>query len=197
MIKSRRKKYSIQSSSLFLFLGMLLISGIALIRKKNQATTNEHNSIPFGMTGCEDGIRNDKFPYVKIKMYVRKCGGNDRLSKIILAHAIVETGNFSSGSYKNCNNCFGMGRVYSRNNHQCGYKDYGVREGEPKYFGCYTVLLDSVLDLFDWWAMHKYSIEYLNSLSLYQYLDLMKRRKYYVIPLKDYYPRVKSVYSKL
>jgi len=133
----------------------------------------------------------------KIISLAQRLGANKRLSLIIAAHSYIETGNYTSNIFRSCNNLFGMGRVYSRQNKQCGYKDFGTRNNEPRYMGCYETLADAITDWFQWFAMWGKSVGDLNNMDLRQILAFMKSKKYFVIGLNEYHQRVGKVYSEL
>lgn len=194
-----RKKPFIQSSSLFLFFGMLLISGYLLITKvkAGPTTKTKKNNNDGGDCFPIDGDTNERRVKERIKAHISAVGGNSRLANIFIAHTIIETGHYKSNIYRTCNNPFGMGRVYFRKTTQCGYKDFGERVNEPKYMGKYDTLNSAIDDWFLWFNYHGMPIAYLNLLTLYQILAIMKKYKYFVIGLDEYYRRVDKIYKTL
>jgi len=162
---------------------------IAIILATKKAHLNQKNK-----TNC---VRPQSANTDKIIKLAQRLGANNRLSLIIAAHSFIESGNYTSNIFRSCNNLFGMGRVYSRQNKQCSYKDFGTRDDEPRYMGCYETLADSITDWFMWFAMWGKSVGDLNNMNLRQILTFMKSKKYFVIGLNEYHTRVGTVYSKL
>jgi len=170
------------------YFAMLLIVIIAMTRRAKANPTNKNN---------EKCVKSESANTDKIIELAQRLGANKRLSIIIAAHSYIETGNYTSNIFRSCNNLFGMGRVYSRQNKQCGYKDFGARVDEPRFMGCYETLTDSITDWFQWFATWGKSVGDLNNMNLRQILTFMKSKKYFVIGLNEYHQRVGEVYSEL
>jgi uncharacterized FlgJ-related protein len=107
-------------------------------------------------------------------------------TKLIIAHAKVESGNFTNNLVKNHNNLFGMKHPSVRPTKSTGGK--ARAEGRTGYAEFKTDV-DSIIDYLLW-------LEYHNEVRIYkttdQYVAMLKKHSFFGSTYKEYYNAMKS-----
>lgn len=106
--------------------------------------------------------------------------------KLIIAHAKVESGNFTNNLVKNHNNVFGMKHPRSRPTMSLGPR--ARAEGKNGY-AAFSSTVDSTVDYLLW-------LEYNKELRVYQtteqYVTMLKKHYFFGSSYREYYNAMKS-----
>lgn len=108
-------------------------------------------------------------------------------TKLIIAHARVESGNFTNNLVKNHNNLFGMKHPSVRPSKSLGGR--ARAEGRSGYAEFKTVA-DSIVDYILWLEYHKEVRVYR---STAEYVGMLHRHAFFGSGYQEYYKAMKSV----
>jgi uncharacterized FlgJ-related protein len=108
-------------------------------------------------------------------------------TKLIIAHAKVESGNFTNNLVRNHNNLFGMKHPSVRPTTSVGAK--ARAEGKNGYAE-FSNVADSIVDYLLWLEYHKEMKVYKTT---DQYVAMLKKHAFFGSTYKEYYDAMKSV----
>lgn len=133
----------------------------------------------------------------------RANGMPDILSKLIVAQAKHETGNFTSPVYRNNNNLFGYkfrGQKLAIQGSQAPKGEWQKKE-IPEYYAKYLKLEDSVKELAEWIKRRQkekiFPVNLSDIKTPQQYALLLKKSGYYGDTLANYTRNLNAYYKKL
>jgi len=86
------------------------------------------------------------WPYADVDFAIRLLFWNRYKHSFVFSQAKLETGNFTSGRYRDHNNCFGMGS--NTRGYQKGVNSSNGASGEPNNFASYSTVYHSVFDYY-------------------------------------------------
>lgn len=163
---------------LLIILGVLLLIGRFLIKRnfKKPTTTDDLRDEPEVIEDEPTESREERIiTHFKLLRKELPPAYSDNVVKMITAHAMHETGIFTSGLYESNNNLFGM-------------KHPEVREtlslGRENGFAKYASLENSVADLLLYFKEFGYPTKYL---KIDDYVKLLKKNGYFTAGYVDYF----------
>lgn len=119
--------------------------------------------------------------YKDIYTYLIELGFNVAQAKIILAQTAHETGNFTSKIFKENHNLFGM-----------KYAGQALALGSKYGHAYYRDFFESIKDFARYYKRHKYLPVYS---SIAQYIEALKKEKYFEADQKEYEKGVTHFYN--